>query len=378
MWKLFKKETKPNIVMMLIDQLRYDRLDQSGIFEQLKSKGVFFPEMITYAPYTIASMYATFTGIYGSETGVNSNYATIDFDKDHCFTLPQYLKESGYCTFSNLSSELHIPLQDIDDVNVYDEQDDNCFGTHLQQINKAVKKKPFFLYLHYSDIHRRMLKDVIRKYDNFSEEYFNNIKANSDRYNKYVAEIGEEIKILWDLFLQKNLLDETIFIILTDHGCSTGERVGEKCYGVFTYEYTIRGFCYLIYQKMLPQGVEIKNAVRTVDILPSILDLLGIKQKSDYRKLHGESLLPLINGKENADREAFIETGSIRGPYPSEKPNIKCIRANGWKLIYNTTIKQKELYNLKQDPLEDNNVIDQYPDIEKKLWLRLNEYDAVE
>ena len=141
---------------------------------------------------------------------------------------------------------------------------------------------------------------------------------------------------------------------MTDHGCSLGERKGEKCYGVFTYDYTIRTFAYFIYPELIPQNIEIKDLTRTIDVMPTVLDILGIPLKEGYKKMQGTSLLPLMIGtQDQPEREAYIETGGLGGPNPSPyKPNIKAIRTREWKLIYNETTGKKELYNLENDPEE--------------------------
>jgi len=59
----------------------------------------------------------------------------------------------------------------------------------------------------------------------------------------------------------------------------------------------------------------------------------------------------------------------LGGPTPSpERHNVKAVRANKWKLIYNETNKNKELYDLEQDPEENHNLIGKNKEIEDSLW----------
>ena len=78
--------------MIMIDGARYDAIDKVSYYNELKKESVFFPQLITYAPYTIGSLYALFSGMYGKENGVNGYYKAYSFDKENCFTLAQYLK----------------------------------------------------------------------------------------------------------------------------------------------------------------------------------------------------------------------------------------------------------------------------------------------
>jgi len=164
------------------------------------------------------------------------------------------------------------------------------------------------------------------------------------------------------------LFDNSIVVVMTDHGSSLGEVPGELAYGVYTYDYSIKTWCYIL-SNNLNNNVNVGKAVRNVDILPTLLDLLKIKPKYD---MDGESLLPLHKIQ---DRTAFVETAALIGPHPSpEKPNIKCIRTNEWKLIFNLTTEKKELYNLLKDPNEHNNLIGKHDEIEQDLMEQLSEY----
>ena len=129
-----------------------------------------------------------------------------------------------------------------------------------------------------------------------------------------------------------------------------------------------------IIKKGFPKGLEIGHLVRSIDILPTILEILNLKEKSGYKKIQGKSFLPLIYGK-NEERIAYSETGGLGGPTPSpEKHNVRSVRTNKWKLIYNETSKKKELYNLENDPREKNNLTGNSQDIEDSLWQEMMKF----
>ena len=105
--------------------------------------------------------------------------------------------------------------------------------------------------------------------------------------------------------------------------------------------------------------------------MPTILDILGISEKREYKKMQGSSFLQIIDGKDE-DRIAYSETGGLGGPTPSpEIHNVYCVRTKEWKLIYNSTNKKKELYNIINDNTEGNNLAGNGLDIEEKLWEEL-------
>ena len=73
MINLFRKK-KPNIILIVIDGLRYDAIDKINHYQELKKESVFFPQLIAYAPYTIASLHTLFSGMDGNFNGVNGYY----------------------------------------------------------------------------------------------------------------------------------------------------------------------------------------------------------------------------------------------------------------------------------------------------------------
>ena len=371
MLSLFKKK-KPNVILILIDGARHDLISKVPFYEELKKQSTFFPTMITYAPYTIASLHATFSGMYGNSNGVNGYYKSFGFDKKGCFTLAQYLKGNGYYTETDVHNENVLPTQGFDKVRIYDEFKDDLTARHLEILNQIKPKQPFFLYLDYVKIHPELLKNVIKKYTDFDEEYFKNKESNLKNYLGSLQSSGEYLKAVLTRIKELGLWDDSIIIVFTDHGVSLGDRIGEKAYVVYLYDYTIRCFLYVI-GKQFPKGKTINSQIRSIDIMPTILDILDIKEKNGYKPVQGKSFLDIIHGKEE-DRIAYSETGGLGGPTPSpEKHNIKSIRTNKWKLIYNETNKKMELYNLEKDKSEINNLAGKEPEIERRLWERLQD-----
>ena len=213
-------------------------------------------------------------------------------------------------------------------------------------------------------------KEVIKKYTDFDEEYFNNKERNLKSYIKLVESSADYLNSVLDRVKELGLWDDTAIFVFNDHGVSLGDRIGEKVYGSYLYDYTINCFLYAI-GKEFPRGKEVKGLVRSIDIMPTILDMLKIREKDGFKKIQGMSFLNLIKGG-NDERIAYCETGGLGGPTPSpEKHNVKAVRTDKWKLIYNETNKKKELYNIEHDKEEKNNLIGKEPEIENYLWQRL-------
>jgi len=366
---IFSKK-KPNIVMILIDGARSDVIDKLQYYRQLRKEATFFSQLITYAPYTIASLHATFSGMYGNRNGVNGYYKSYSFDKEHCLTLPQYLKQHGYYTECDLIRNDTVPERGFDKSRVHDEFNDDLVERHSEILAQIKSKQPFFLFLDYSKIHTALVTDVIKKYTDFDEEYFNNKDKNLKNYTKLAEASAEYLMSILNKIKKPGLWEQTIIFVFNDHGVSIGDRLGEKVYGSYLYDYTVRCFLYII-GKNFPKGAEVKDLIRSIDIMPTILDMLKIKEKDGFKKMQGASFLHFINGAADG-RIAYSETGGLGGPTPSpDKHNVKAVRTDKWKLIYNETNKNKELYNLESDKEERNNLIGKHPEIENYLWEKL-------
>ncbi len=360
--------------MILVDSARYDAIDKVDYYKELKKKAVFFPQLITYAPYTIGSLHATFSGMYGNLNGVNGYYRSSNFDKENCFTLTQYLKEDGYYTESDLIYGGVTPKQGFDKERHHDEFKDDLIKRHSEVLQQIKTKQPFFLFLDYSNMHTNLVINVLKKYSDLDKEYFRRREQNLRNYLVWLEKSGYYLKAILGKIKEIGLWDNSIILIFPDHGTSTGDKFGEKAYGVYLYDYTIRCFLYMI-GKNFPKGVEIKSIVRSIDIMPTIMEILKIKEKQGYKKIQGKSFLQFMHGKEE-DRIAYSETGGLGGPTPSpEKHNVKSVRANRWKLIYNETNKKKELYDLEEDPKEEENLIGKHKDVEASLWQEMVKSD---
>lgn len=365
---------KKNVIIITLDGARLDRVKNSKLFQKLKESSIFFSNCITYAPHTIASMHAIFSGCYGTRTGTNSYWSTYKFKKQQFKTLTEYLKDSGYITCADLHSEIVIPRQGFDDFSIYDEKEDDLTIRHtnlLEQINLQSKDgKPFFLYLHNSTIHTGISTHVLKVYTNYSKEYFENKKNNELRYDNLFHKVEQYVEKLLDKINELGLYSNSIICILSDHGISVGEKFGERAYGAFCFDYTLKVFGYLICYNLTSK--EITQQVRTIDFMPTILDYLKIQYDKNFEQLDGISLLPLINEKKQDEIIAYSETGNpLDKKEPPKEPNTKSVRTSNWKLIYNEYDKTVELYDLINDPNEEKNLAGKGLEIENTLWQKL-------
>ena len=371
---------KKNLIIILIDGGRLDRALKSEVFTDISSKSVFFSQTITYAPHTIAAMHAVFSGSYGTRTGTNSYWSTFKFKKQKFKTLTEYLHDENYYTCANVINELVIPRQGFDDFFIHDELKDDLSLQH-KDLLKTMKThnddgQNFFLYLHYSNIHTGIMNDVLKVYNNFSKEFFDNKEQNEKRYDMLFDNAEKYLKSIMDEIKKLKLEDDSLILIMSDHGISVGEKFGERAYGSFCYDYTLRTFTYFLSEEFTSR--KISQQIRTIDFMPTILDFLNIPFDNNYEKIDGTSLMPLIQGLSIPEQIAYSETGNpLDKKAPPKEPNTKSVRTSKWKLISNQYNNSKELYNLELDPDEEKNLFGKGEQIESLLWQELQKLEKV-
>ena len=351
-----------NLVFITMDGARYDRIIHGKNYKKLISKNAFFPKVITYAPFTIAAMHAVFSGVYGFKNGVNSYWSSPNFKKNSYKTLPKYLNDLGYLTFGDSINKLILPPDGFDELKIHDELNDDLTKRHKLLLEKmsTIKKKGqnFFLYLHYSNIHTGIMENVLKKYNNFSKEYFSNKEKNEELYDRLFHNADVYLGEIITHFENLELHNDTLLVIISDHGISIGEKLGERAYGVFCYDTTLISTALFCYPYAKP--ITIQNQVRSIDILPTILKLLSIPHDKNFKEIDGKSLDSLIEGNDEEPRIAFSQSGNpLNTGKPPKEPNVYSIRTEEWKYIKNIHDDSEELYNLKNDPNENTNLINE-------------------
>jgi choline-sulfatase len=164
--------------------------------------------------------------------------------------------------------------------------------------------------------------------------------------------------------------DRRVLVVLTsDHGESLGEH-GEATHGLFAYEATLRVPLVLYAPGILPRTV-VRTPVRHVDVLPTVLDALGIAAPAG---LPGRSLLPLVAGRETSGgSDSYLEALSAsldRGWAP-----LYGVVEDEWKYI---DLPLPELYDLRHDPHEERNLVSERPAELERLRTRLSALRAAE
>jgi arylsulfatase A-like enzyme len=161
------------------------------------------------------------------------------------------------------------------------------------------------------------------------------------------------------------LMDKTIFVLTSDHGTEFHEHKRFD-HGFSLYDELIHVPLIISLPKQ-KTGSVIKDQVSSIDVMPTILELLDVKMPEKAAKqLRGTSLVSGLKGKPVA-KDVYFETDYRQYTY---KRGIQT--KDGWKLVYTLENKTRELYNMKTDPHETRNLADQEPrrayELEQKVF----------
>ena len=371
---------KKNIIIICIDGGRLDWARNSPVFKKFSENSVFFSQSITYAPYTNSSIHALISGSYGNRNGCYSYWHSSRFKHQLFKTLVDYLHDEKYFTCADLISDLVLPKKNFDYYEVYDESNVDLEIRHVSLLEKMKEKfdngNNFFLYLHYSGIHTGIRDHVLKVFDNFSTEFFENKVTNKERYDKLFVQAEKYLKTIQEKLFELDFFKNSIILVISDHGISIGEKIGERAYGSFCYDYTIKTFANYCSPDL--SSSEFNDQVSHVDFMPTILADLKIPQNKNFEELDGKSLLNVMKGGKHEEHYAYTETANpLNERAPPKQPNTKSIRSSNWKLIFNEHNNSKELYNLHEDPNEINNLIDEDFEIKNILWDHLKKFQEV-
>ncbi|UCG55685.1 MAG: sulfatase [Phycisphaerales bacterium] len=193
-----------------------------------------------------------------------------------------------------------------------------------------------------------------RNYDIFNSNYEHPVTPEAARravmaYYACASFIDTQIGLILETLELEGLKDNTIVIIFSDHGFQLGEHNLWSKYTLF--EQSTRVPLLVRVPGLTKRGVTCDEIVELVDLLPSLCDLLDITQPSN---LEGTSFGPLLARPNQRWKKGALTVCSIAG-YVGRSVRTKRWRYAQWRSKKTSSI-EKELYDLKADPWEQNNL----------------------
>ena len=436
---------RPNIVFVLIDTLRADRLSCCGYrkrtspnMDKLAESGLLFENAIVSAPWTLPSHASLFTGLLPSEHGATDENLYL---RDDVPTLAELLSEMGYCTVAHatgngwLSNDTnlmrgfchfygptyHAPPRvlgsrllrkirwkvrttlKLDTKHRFTSALDAIEG-YLNVYQK--KAEPLFFFLHLMETHMPYrpsqkamkkfgldkvdpdliiyLQEKFREYRTAPEKMTDEqLKILSDMYDACIATVDSRLNRLFRLVRNREHRENTILVVTSDHGEQVGEH-GIVNHWMSLYDVLLRVPLIIWGAGKLGEGIRVSQQVQHKDLFYTLLDIAGydgtkvngeiIKSKSFIEMAAGTSPFPEYTFAQQAYAKMTLE--HIRKYNPSFNNETlvspkQAVRTNRFKYIkYGTG--NEELFDIRSDPQETENVIDKYPEVTEELRNRLN------
>lgn len=403
--------------------------------DYLANSGIRFQNFFCASPVCSPARASIYTGTIPSSHGVHdwiSNGNMPQKDKggaeigavryiEHLTAFTELLKENGYgCALSgkwHLGDSLHSQKgfdkwytigsggcdyfkPDIIDNGKYETKyeyvSDLITANALKSIEDFAGKKPFFLSVNYTAPHSPWNKSQQKKYiwkkyrrDSFKSlpkpEKLNPLLTQSAPYAKSafmhkrllrgyfsaITAMDEGIGKIIDKLKSRGIYKNTIIIFTGDNGMNMGHHglygKGNATYPPNMFDTSVKVPFILSWPKQIKKSGVNKNLYSHCDIMPTLIDLLNLKG-AVKQKLPGKSFADLFFGKEAAQNKSIIIF--------SEYGESKMIRNENYKLIARSDAFFDEFYDLKNDPGETNNLINDpaFKETADKMRGKLNDF----
>ncbi len=410
---VFAQRQKPNVLVVLTDDLGYHDVSYYGAknietpnIDRLCKDGMRFDYFYTNSPVCAPTRASLMSGRYPDFVGVPG---LIRYHKENNWgyltpntkLLPAQLKELGYHTAHvgkwNLGLESpNLPNQKgFDHFHGWLEDMMDDYWSHLRHgmnfmrlneeviqptghatdlftswavdyINKqSPKNEPFFLYLAYNAPHfpvqppKEWYDKVIKKYPGISEKRAK-LVALIEHMDDGLGRVIQALK-------SNGQYENTIIVFSSDNGghlpdlANNGPlRDGKQS----MYEGGLRVPTVVAWPQKIAKNVVSNEPVLTMDLFPTIVDLVGGKVA---HKIEGRSFAPiLLNQKDNLDERPMYFTRREGGILFGGKA-YHALRLGDWKLLQNSPFQPYELYDLRNDPYEQKNLVNSNPQMVQNL-----------
>jgi arylsulfatase A-like enzyme len=370
-----------NVVVYVSDALRADHLGCYGArflntrtIDELAAGGVRFDQAVSAAPWTAPSMTSMVTGLYAHHHGYLHWDARLDPEID---TLFGAFARQGY-DVGTFVFDLNYLFKDLPEANV--------LGTS-ESLDRAIawlrepRDRPFLLFFHnwathmpYDILHSERQDWLAAKQEVIQGIQSDSASALEAMREGYRAAVERQSEVLVAGLLEEletlGLRERTALAFLSDHGESWGERFADKqdvkgvyhMHGATLADEIVQVPLILSAPGRLEAGA-VYSQVRSVDLVPTLLELGG----APVGDLDGESLLPLVEGREEGDRPAVIagtDTGAL---------TKLALRLPPWKLVLEVETGEIAAYRLDLDPRERTplSADDAPPELRELLYAEL-------
>ena len=396
-----KKSTEASqplsLLLVVVDTLRADHLGVYGyelptspVLDEFAQKATVYEEAITPAPFTMPAMAALFTGLYPDRTGVINHEPRNTLNLAKADTLAELAQRAGYRTHAVVTNSwlTNKKMGFRRGFDVYKGKlVDATRVTHkAMQRLEEIGDDPFLLWVHYIDTHMpyqppkkfaelfgnssttsQVIKDFKSGERRKDEIYFagdyppEELEATRQLYDASIRYVDTHIGVLFDALERSGRRDDTIVVVVSDHGESLGEHGLYFAHDFALYEELTRVPLMISIPGQPPARVT--GEVSLVDLVPSLCIWLEIS----CEEVMDGTPLPL-DGRAESGRAVFAASAPFRDRYASS-PRLylhgvdgrwTMLRRGGKKLIRipHPDAAIWELYDVRNDAREAKNLVD--------------------
>lgn len=362
----------PNVVMIVVDTLRPDRLgawgqarETSPHIDKLAAESIRFSRATSQAPWTTPSTASLLTSLYPHELGIETEPNKVP---DEAILLPELLRDRGYQTFGVVASSFLSQLFNFDQ-GFGSFEDRNVSGlmsitspevttAAIKMLQRRDRSRPFFLFVHYFDphFHYNSHSDfdfADGEQDDHPEKTEAAAPESGQLFDAYDSEVGftdHYIGKLLDFLRDKGLFDDALIVFTADHGEEFLDHGGWK-HAHSLYEEVIHVPLLLKLPQSSAGRVEDRQ-VGLIDVFPTITEILGVDVE---HRISGASLFSADEG-----RPVFSET--------SRNNNLQAVIYKGHKAIVDLNDDEKwQLYDLRTDPAEKHDLAGEREELLQEL-----------
>lgn len=390
-------EASPNVLLITLDTTRVDYVGAYGSsagtpsIDALADSGVRFTRNIATSQTTHPSHASILTGLYPARHAVYDNETPLP---EAALTLPEILREHGYRTLGAVSvrhlNHGHARLGQGFDVFLDSLPIELSASARndslLVQLEALAKMGPFFAWVHYYDPHGDYHPPTAFVDFQPRTEDFEPIRGNSRMdirwgddgfvdpdeairlYKGEISYVDHEIGRLLQAIDRLGVRENTLVVLTADHGESLMEH-GILFTHAGLFDEVARVPLILSWPGRLPSGTRIDATTSSVDIVPTILELLEVDAPAS---IDGVSLLPTLSdsGREIHD---FVVSEAVQGV-------IRAIYMDGYKYIKpyadDWSMPHPRLHRWGPADSESQNLFEEEPEIANRLDARLEAWLA--
>jgi arylsulfatase A-like enzyme len=373
----------PSIVLVTLDTTRRDHLSVYGYarpttphLEAFGAQSAILERAYTASSSTAPSHSTLFTGLYPLAHGVLRNGIALAPEQT---TLAEILRGNGWQTAAFVSSfVLGRVFGWSQGFDVYDDGFLSEAGRKNRNDRLAVEttdraiawleqrrdpKRRFFLFVHYFDPHQPY--EAPAPFAGRWPPADASLPAmDSSHYDEEIAYTDEHVGRLLATLDRLALTDDTIVVVMSDHGEGLGDH-HFRLHGLNVYQEAVRAPLMVRWPKQIAPRRVWEAPVEQVDVLPTVLELAGVPRPADA-EWQGQSLAAALRGAApfDADRPVFLTRRLYEANTPvwEKGKGMKLGVVYGrWKYVVGAEERTRELFDLESDPGELRNVVETEP-----------------